>query len=497
MKLLAELLSGMPGAALTGDPGTRIRGVQQDSRKVQPGDLFIAVAGSQQDGARFIPQALERGASAIVTRTPFACPVALAVVEDTRLAVAELAAAWYGNPSRRLRVVGVTGTDGKTTTSHLLHAIFTANGDRTGLISTIQLIGGSSEANTTNLTTPDALTVQAALADMVAQDARRAVLETSSHALDQRRVDAIDFRAGVCTNIDREHLNYHGTLAAYVAAKGRLFELVAASGAGTIIRNAGDAASAGLPHPAGVRDWAFGFGEADVRGTHIKSTSEGTRFRLETPVGATPIETRLIGRFNVANWLAAAAVAVAEGVPLEAISEAARVTRPVAGRLETVAAGQPFRIVVDFAHTPQALAAALAALRPITPGRLIVVFGHAGERDPENRPRMGAAAAEGADRIIVTMDDPYSEDPNEIAGAVEAGILAHPRRTPFQREIDRRAAMRLAFQEARPGDTVLVAGRGHETIIEWGSRRIEFHDATVSRELAAELGHTPLYTPAP
>ncbi|GIW05890.1 MAG: UDP-N-acetylmuramyl-tripeptide synthetase [Dehalococcoidia bacterium] len=484
---LATLANAVPaGRRLGGDP--IVTGISIDSRTVQPGDVFVAVPGTTVDGARFIPQAIAAGAVAVVAeRLPEGVDVPALVVPDARDALACIAAAFYGHPARRLRVSGVTGTDGKTTTSQLLWAIYEAAGERSGLVTTIRIVAGDDRGNATNLTTPDAVTIQALLAEMVEAGCRRAVVEASSHALDQRRLDGIAFSSALCTTIDPEHLNYHGTLEAYIAAKGRLFALLEPGG--VAVRNAENALSDRLTLPGHVRELRFGLERGDVRAERIDSGPDGTAFRLVTPVGSVPVRTRLIGHFNVQNWLAAAALALGEGISLDAIARAVEKTPPIKGRLELVDAGQPFRVVVDFAHTPLALGAALSALRPLTPGRLIVLFGHAGERDPANRPRMGEVAATLADSIVVTMDDPYSEDPDAIAEAIEAGIAESGRRLPVTRQIDRREAMRLAFQQAGPGDTVLVAGRGHETVIEWGTRRIAFDDAVVARELLRDLGY--------
>lgn len=492
MKQLSELVAGIPGARILGNPSTAVRAIRQDSRAVEPGDLFVAIPGARADGLRFVGSALARGAAAIVCETETDTGgVPAVLVPDARAALGEIAAAFYDQPSLKMRVVGVTGTDGKTSTTHILQAIFEASGERTGLASTVRLITGEDSANPTGLTTPDAIAVQASLAGMVAAGRTRAVLEVSSHALIQSRVDAVHFRAAVCTNIDPEHLDYHGDFASYIAAKGRLFELVAREG-GAIVRNADSLPSLQLPHPANVRELSFGFGKgADIRAENVELGLTGTAFTLVTSSGAIAMTTGFTGRFNVANWLAAAAVALAEGVSLEAIQEAGRRAVPVDGRMQMVDAGQPFRVVVDFAHTPQALENALLALESSTPGKLFVVFGHAGERDAANRPRMGAIAARNADVVIITMDDPYSEDPSAIADEIQVGINSVGKGFEVYREIDRREAMRLALGMAGPGDTVLIAGRGHESVIEWGDRKIQFSDPAVARELLTELGYSP------
>lgn len=479
----------MPGAALAGDGEIVVTGVQLDSRKVKPGDVFVAVTGSQQDGTRFVPSAIESGAVAIVADRSLDVSVPVIVVPNAGKAAGQVAASFYGHPSKKLRVTGITGTDGKTSTTHMLHAIFTAAGHKTGLSSTVRQIINEDIANPTGLTTPDPVTVQATLAAMVDAGCRRAVLEVSSHALEQARVDDVVFTGALCTNLDPEHLDYHKTFDAYAKAKSRLFALVAAtSHRSGIVYNADQSSSELLMLPPSVRAMPFGMQNGRVRAINIQPTPSGTCFDLVTPVGNRTVSTRFIGDFNVMNWTAVAALAVLEGISLNAIADAMRITVPVAGRLELVDCGQPFQVVVDFAHTPQALSHAISTLRARTIGKLIVVFGHAGERDPENRPRMGEAAL-AADYLVNTMDDPYSEDPEEIAAVIEQAIISGDQSKPFETLIDRRAAIHRALSLAQSGDTVLIAGRGHETTIVWGSRTIEFHDATVARQELETLGY--------
>jgi UDP-N-acetylmuramoyl-L-alanyl-D-glutamate--2,6-diaminopimelate ligase len=486
VKSLRELAAAVPGSSWTAEAW--VSGLALDSRRVQPGDLFLALPGTTTDGARFVPQAVAAGAAAVLTERPdLSASVPLLRVPDARAAAASIAAAFYDWPARQLRVSGVTGTDGKTTTTHLLWWIFSRAGQPTGLVNTVRIVTGRARPNETNLTTPDAITIQALLAEMVAAGCQRAVLEASSHALDQQRLDGVAFATALCTNLAPEHLNYHGTLERYIAAKSRLFSLLVPGG--VAVRNADNPLSDQLTIPPDRRVLTFGLERGEVRAEAVTLTATGSHFRLVTPVGRIVLTTPLVGRFNVENWLAAAAVGVAEGLPLEVIARAAATVPPVPGRLEEIRAGQPFRVVVDFAHTPQALAAALQALRPLTTGRLIVVFGHAGERDAANRPRMGEVAAALADEVIITMDDPYSEDPGAIAEAIEAGIAEQGRRLPVTRELDRRAAIRLALLRARPGDSILIAGRGHETTIPLGEQQIAFADAAVARELLGELGY--------
>jgi UDP-N-acetylmuramoyl-L-alanyl-D-glutamate--2,6-diaminopimelate ligase len=505
---LDHLLIDVPGATLAqGDPATRVAGIGHDSRRVRPGELFVAMPGRRHDARAFVPAALAAGAAGVVVGAEEAAGLhvpadrALVVVPAARPALADLAAAFHGHPSRRLRLVGVTGTDGKTTTTRLLAAILERAGLRVGWLTTVDVnVAGAIRPNDLDHTTPEADRVQAVLAEMVVAGVEAAVLETSSHALALDRVRGCAFDAAVFTNLSPEHLNFHGSLDAYRLAKARLFELLGEPShkpwprVGVV--NADDPSSDVMRAycPAPVRSYGLDCA-ADVMARDVHLDARGATFRLvaSRPSGRVEVcvASSLLGRFNVANWLAASTAAFELGADPEHVVAAAADLAPPPGRMERVDRGQPFLVVVDFSHTPQALDNALRTLREHTPGRLMVVFGHAGERDPANRPAMGAVAAERSDYFIISMDDPLGEDPEDIARAIAAGAAARGKREgrDFAVELDRAAAIRALLDRARPGDTVLLAGKGHERRMLVGDERRPWNDREEAELALAERGH--------
>jgi UDP-N-acetylmuramoyl-L-alanyl-D-glutamate--2,6-diaminopimelate ligase len=496
-KPLVALLLELPTARLlSGEPQVQIHGIAFDSRTVQPGDLFVAVPGFKHDGRDFVPQALARGAGAIVSQAPVPeCAAARIEVENARVALADFAAAFYEHPSNQLTLVGVTGTDGKTTTTRLLAAVLESAGQRTGWLSTVDVqTGADCRANDLRHTTPEAVGVQAFLRELAEAGTQVCVLEVSSHALALERVRGCEFDVAVFTNLSSEHLNFHGTLERYLQVKARLFEMLdepsTKHGPRFGVINVDDPAAPAIRAACPVPVVTYGLDQpADVTAQNIELSSLGTRFLLSTPAGRADLATRLIGRFNVSNWLAAAAAAHALGVGPEVVARAAAALPPLRGRMQPLERGQPFAVFVDFAHTPQALETALRTLRQQTPGRLLLVFGNAGERDPASRPAMGRVAAALADFFVISMDDPLHEDPAEIASAVAEGArqAGAVEGSEFEIELDRRRAIRLLFQRARPGDTVLLAGKGHETRMLVGDQRLPWDDRRVAEELLDKL----------
>lgn len=496
----ARLLKAVRPRAVRGAVPPVVTGITFDSRRVNPGDLFVAVPGFKTDGARFIPEALARGAVGVVVRTgvPVQAPFVVEV-DDPRAALADLSAAFYAHPSCSLRVVGVTGTDGKTTTCHLIGRLLRAAGCRVAVLTTVYVaLDDDVRPNPFGHTTPEAPELQAWLAGAVRAGAAYAVIEVSSHALALDRVRGVEFDVAVFTNLTPEHLDFHGTFEAYRAAKGRLFEGL---GSGTKpvpkfgVVNADDPNAGYFRRvcPVPVIDYGLDRPGAAVSGRLLGLGPGGSRFEVRLPDGRRyEVATRLPGRFNVYNWLAAVGAVYALGLNLEFLPDAAPGIGPVTGRLTEVEAGQPFRVVVDFAHTPAALEAVLETLRGQGPRRVAVVVGHAGGRDPNNRPRLAEVAGRLADFVVITMDDPYDEDPAAIAAAMASALEAAGRRRDrdFQVVLDRREAIRRALAWAGPGDLVLVAGRGHEQFIPVGGRRIPFDDAAVVRELLA-AGQSP------
>jgi len=474
--LLAELARGVPGATVDGDGAVDVHGVQPDSRRVKPGDLFVAVPGIRADGHAFIADAIAAGAAAIAIQGGVPKPdgVPAIRVASTRSALGELAAELNGRPARHLRVAGITGTDGKTTTTHMAEHVLQASGIVAGAMSTVAYrVSGKETDNTSGQTTTEAPQIQAWLRQMVDAGVRCAVIETTSHALVQERVVACDFDVAAFTNVGHDHLDYHATWDDYLEAKARLIDLAANSAAKgiekTAILNRDDASYAKLSQRAIARRWTYGLtSEADFQPLELGMSDNGSHFRLKTPLGETYVTLAVPARFNVYNALCAAAVCLALEVPLDDVGTGLASFEGVRGRLERVDAGQDFRVFIDFAHSAGALASALAELRPFTQGRLIVVFGSTARSD-HDRPGMGRAAAQFADFFIITTDDPLAEDPAEIARDVQSGVQGKAAGLDYEIVIDRRAAIRRAIEVARPGDTVLLAGKGHEHTMQMAS----------------------------
>jgi UDP-N-acetylmuramoyl-L-alanyl-D-glutamate--2,6-diaminopimelate ligase len=488
---LAEILKDVSGVTARGAAeNLDVASVCCDSRKVRPRDVFVAVRGTRDEGLRYVEQALARGAAAVVAETP--PPPELASrwvrVADARLALAQMACAACGHPSRELAVFAVTGTNGKTTTAGLLRDLLRAAGRRPGLISTVYYEYGD-RSIAASRTTPDACELQELLAAMRHAGCDCAVMEASSHAVDQRRIGGLRFAATAFTNLTRDHLDYHHDFETYFRAKRGLFEQQAAdTPGGPAIVNRDDAYGrrliAELP-ALGLRVRSFGFDpSADIRAERVALAAEGSRFDLVAPEGRASVASGLPGRYNVANMLAAAGLGLAAGVPLDAVAASLAAARPRWGRLERVETPLPATVYVDYAHTDDALRNVLAALREVTAGRLIAVFGCGGDRDRTKRPLMGRAAAELADHVVVTSDNPRSEDPLAIIREIVAGL---PADASWEAVPDRRLAIRAALRASRAGDVVVIAGKGHENYQEFANRVVPFDDREQVRSLAHEL----------
>ena len=486
-QLIEPLQEALPAVERHG-PDVAVSGLCSDSRAVVKGDLFIAGIGTRDDGLAHVEEALAKGAVAVLAaRRPLGINgTACITVGDVPLAKALVANAFFGHPSRRLDTIGVTGTNGKTTTTFMLRSILTMDGRGTGLVGTLGAwIGGRHEP--LRHTTPDAIELQRLLARMVDENLAAAVMEVSSHALMQRRAHGIAFDAAIFTNLTPDHLDYHGTMEAYAAAKGRLFEELSESAVAVL--NADDPASRLYRLSTPARVLTFGLStQADVTARISRLDGDGTRLLLVAPELGPPIDIhlRLIGRHNVMNALGAATAALALGLPASAVATGLESLPAVPGRLEPVCCGQDFRVLVDYAHTPDALEKVLDLLRPLTLGALRVVFGCGGDRDRTKRPVMGRAVAARADALYVTSDNPRSEDPEAILDEVLAGIPLE-RRGATVREVDRREAIRRACAESRPGDVLLIAGKGHETTQTIGARVLPFDDRAVAREVLWSL----------
>jgi UDP-N-acetylmuramoyl-L-alanyl-D-glutamate--2,6-diaminopimelate ligase len=470
------MVRGVPGASLEGDGEIEITGIAYDSRRVKAGDLFVAVEGIHVDGHVFVTDAIKRGAAAVAIHRPVKLPPGTTVVrmQSTRTGLAELAAEFSGRPSRRLKLAGITGTDGKTTVTHMAEHVLQAGGIVAGAMSTVSFkVSGREVDNLSGQTTTEAPEVQAWLARMVEANAACVVIETTSHALVQERVRACDFDVAAFTNVGHDHLDYHTTWEEYLEAKARLIDLTAnAADKGiekTAVLNRDDPSYERLARRPISRRWTYGMTTAsDLHPLELNVSGSGSRFRMKTPLGETEVTLNVPARFNIYNALCAAGVCLALGVQVEDIGRGLAGFEGVRGRLEPVNLGQEFRVFIDFAHSAGALASALAELRPFTRGRLIVVFGSTARSD-HDRPGMGRAAAELADFFIITTDDPLDEDPVEIAREVQSGAEGKAPGRDYEIVIDRRAAIRRAIEIARPGDCVLLAGKGHEHTMQMAS----------------------------
>ena len=464
-----------------GAPDVEITGLAYSSRDVTAGSLFFCVPGFRADGHEFAPDAVERGAAALVCERPLGLDVPEVVVPSVRAAMGPIAARFYGDPTADLRVVGITGTNGKTTTAFLTRSILEATGTRCGLIGTVKYVVGGTEQEAVR-TSPEALDLQRAFRAMLDAGDRACAIEVSSHALELGRANGIHWACRVFTNLTQDHLDFHKTMEDYFLAKRRLF----LNGEGASVVNLDDPYGRRLAEQVpGAITYGVDDEESAFRATAVRFDAGGSDFDLYSPAGSAHVRMRLPGLFNVYNGLAALAACVQLGVPLAdavaALAEAGRVP----GRFEPVDEGQEFAVLVDYAHTPDSLENVLRAARELTTGRVHVVFGAGGDRDREKRPLMGQAAVSGADRVIVTSDNPRSEEPEAIIREILGGTGAD-----VETEVDRRRAIGLAIESAEAGDVVVIAGKGHEQGQEFeGGRKEPFDDVTVARDaLRARLG---------
>jgi UDP-N-acetylmuramoyl-L-alanyl-D-glutamate--2,6-diaminopimelate ligase len=490
LKQLLRVLDAQETHAPSDPP---ILGLAYDSREVRPGWLFAALEGQHTDGHRYVGQAVERGAVAVLHGRPLPTlrpEVARVRVADPRLALSALADAFHGNPSRSLEVIGVTGTDGKSTTVYLIHQLLSALGQASGFLSTVSFqAGGELRANSLRQSTPEAPEVHALLAEMARTGRRYAVLEATSHGLSERtsRLAHVQFQAAVCTNITHEHLEFHGTFDQYRSDKANLFRAAQRFG----VANGDDPShaylAAQIPRP--VHLYGMRNAEVELSARDFRGDLEGSRFSLRWPVGQAEASLPLPGRHNVENLLAAClAVHGLLEVPYDDLVPLLPGLRGVPGRLEAVRGGQPFRVIVDYAHTPEAFARVLPFVRDLTPGRLIVVFGSAGERDTAKRPLQGEVASRHCDVLVLADEDPRGEDPQAILRDIAAGCRLRPGQE-LVLQPDRRKAILESVRRARPGDTVLLLGKGHEASIIYPGAPLPWSEAEEAREALRALGY--------
>ena len=486
---------------MQGDDSVVVDAVTYDSRAAAPGALFVALRGATVDGHRFIGGALDRGAAALLVETPVDDPRARCqlIAPDSRAALAQLALAFYGDPSRELGLIGVTGTKGKTTTSFLIEWLLDGP-FQTGLIGTVDLkVGPRRWRNPAHQTTPESLEVQRLLREMVGAGVQWAVLETSSHALATYRVTGCAYDIAVITNVTHEHLDFHGTYEHYLAAKASLLERIAPPGAksppwprGAVINRDDAGAATLIGRVTGAAEVTYGLHpDATVRAEAIVADGEGMAFTLRSPWGDAPLRAPLLGPFNVANVLAAVAACLIAGVKLEHLAPRLAAFPGVPGRLQRIDRGQPFLVVVDYAHNADSLAQVLALLRGVTNGRLIALFGSGGERDVAKRAMMGEVCAKVADFGIFADEDPRGEDPGSIVNMIAAGAASVGWREGehYARIADRQEAIAFACAMARPGDTLVLAGKGHEETIIYADRVIAWDEAAEARRALAGLGY--------
>ncbi|HUP45241.1 MAG TPA: UDP-N-acetylmuramoyl-L-alanyl-D-glutamate--2,6-diaminopimelate ligase [Thermoanaerobaculia bacterium] len=473
---LRELLDGVPVVAVHGSTDVEISGVTPDSRLVRKGSLFVAIPGTQQDGAQYVPQAMEKGAAAVVIPRSARNDIVVIEVDDARAAVALLAANFYGRPADSLALVGVTGTSGKTTTTRMIESVFDASGEPVGLIGTIEYRAGS-ERLVADRTTPDAVVLQQWFAKMRDAGVHNAVMEVSSHALALKRTHGIRFAAAVFTNLSRDHFDFHRDFDDYFAAKRILFDQID-RGRRSAIVNIDDEYGRRLAAELGDAVLTFGRApEADVRPAEdFEISVDGLRGTVITPAGSLRLESILLGQPNLYNWLAAIGAAVTVGIPRATIEEGIRKLQSVRGRFERVpSAGGP-TVIVDYAHKPDALEKLLRAVRDMAPGRrMVLLMGCGGDRDKGKRPEMGAIAGRLADYTVLTSDNPRSEKPESILDEIEAGMGDVPE-TKYARIADRRQAIASAIAEAAGDDVIVIAGKGHETYQVVGDQVIHFDD---------------------
>jgi UDP-N-acetylmuramoyl-L-alanyl-D-glutamate--2,6-diaminopimelate ligase len=486
---LGELTDRIAPERVVGMPVGEVRHLDYDSRRVMPGTLFFAVPGEHTDGHRYVAEAAGEGAVAAVVEHPIdGVNIPQLVVANSRHSLADAAEVWFREPSRKLATIGVTGTNGKTTVTSLVAQILTAAGHRPGLLGTVEIqVGDDLQDNLARATTPEALELQELLARMVAAGNDAAVIETSSHGLAQGRVRNCHYRAGVVTNLTHEHLEFHGTFEAYRDAKALLVEE-----APLAILNRDDPSWAVFRERA--RDRVVSFGrdpEADVRVADVQARPDGSSVSVQAPDWHGTVRVPLPGEFNVENAMAAFTFALGWGIDPHVAVNALAQARGVAGRMQRVDLGQPFAVVVDYAHTPDAIEKVLRILRPITAGRLIAVFGSAGERDVLKRPEMGRIAAELADAVIVTDEDPRAEDPDAINQQIADGARRRGARDGENLWVinDRRTAIATAMRRAQPGDTVLLAGKGHEHNMFVASGSIWWDEPEVARQELRDAGY--------
>ena len=492
MKNLQELIELLPGAEISGECNLWVTDIAYDSRKVTQGALFICLVGSNADGHNYIRQAKEIGAVAVIAEKAVDIQgITVISVSDTRTAMQEIAPYFFDYPSRQLRVIGITGTNGKTTTTYLMKSALEEAGYKTGVIGTIRTMIGNQSFPVKN-TTPDVIDLQRLLAEMAKEDVDYVIMEVSSHALALNRIAGCEFDVAIFTNMTREHMDFHGTFENYAKAKSLLFKSLQKSNAfkagKSAVINADDPAGEIMQAAAACKVVTYGINnQADIIAENISVGARGASFILKTDQEKVPVNLKITGKFNIYNVLGAVGALMTEGIDIYVIKKAMENFSSVDGRFELVDAGQDFAVIVDYAHTPDGLENILNTAKQFAQNNIILVFGCGGDRDRTKRPIMGKLAAKYADIVIATSDNPRSEDPEAILAEIEAGILAGL--TPgskYEKLVDRKQAIKWAIELAETDDIVIIAGKGHETYQILKDRTIDFDDRLVVRELLGE-----------
>ncbi|MBP2653097.1 MAG: murE 2 [Firmicutes bacterium] len=493
-KSIREIAAYLPRAEIKGEIEQLITTITPDSRSVGPGALFVALSGSKVDGHDYVDAACRQGAIAVLVEKEVTVGPNVTVIKvtDTRAAMQLVAPYFFDYPSRKLRLIGITGTNGKTTTTHLVRAILMRASFRTGLIGTIHNLIDQRVLPVKN-TTPDVIDLQSLFADMVAEGVEYAIMEVSSHALALGRVSGCEFDVGAFTNLTRDHLDFHGTFDNYCKAKAALFQSLGADGSikanKTAVVNVDDPAGETMLKSCNCRTISYGVErQADLMAQDINIRSDGAAFSIKGSFGIMPLNLKLTGVFNVYNVLAAVGIALAEGVTPDVIKAALEEFESVPGRFELVEAGQPFAVIVDYAHTPDGLENILKTARQIADNRIIVVFGCGGDRDRTKRPIMGKLAMDYGDVVIATSDNPRSEDPVSILREIETGLKeGMTNDKSYKIIVERRDAIAHALGIANKGDVVIIAGKGHETYQILGDKTINFDDREIARQIIGEM----------
>jgi UDP-N-acetylmuramoyl-L-alanyl-D-glutamate--2,6-diaminopimelate ligase len=486
---LAELAARLGAGEIVGDPALEITEVSHDSRRLAPGSLFVAIRGLAADGNRFVDAARKKGAAAICSEEPPHGEGAWLRVPDAREALAVLSAAILGDPARSLELVGITGTNGKTTTAYLVDSVVRASGEPCGLLGTVEYRVGDRVVEASR-TTPESSDLQRLLRQMADAGCRRAVMEVSSHSLVLKRVHGLEFQVAVFTNLTRDHLDFHGDIDNYFLAKRILFASLLGTNGRAIVNLDDDRATEIIKASRGSV-WTYSLEKpgADLLAEDVQTSLAGSRFRVRTPMGPLEIETPLVGLFNVRNALAALGASLALGIPPETARRGIAALGGVPGRAERVLAGQDFTVLVDYAHTDDGLKNLLETVRDLKPNRLITVFGCGGDRDRTKRPLMGAVASRLSNVLVLTSDNPRSEPPEAILEEIQRGITAARARDTLEVHViqDRREAIATALAMGRAGDVVVIAGKGHETVQILRDRSVPFDDRQVAREILGQL----------